>query len=412
MDRELIICVPGPWSDRSVFLRHIITHEPKGRFMLIGSVLADLAAKDRVTVDFCEADTRLAESFRIAGQGKLPESVLDEVGGHSAVLYLHFPLDILGQRERILKFTRLIRDLGGLAVKLESSGTAHTWEQWESRLTGSLFDLYCASVVLVGDEEVYYSCGMHHFGLPECAVPRSIQSGAAAGLMNLFSAWLLNERPDLVSGEILNIGSGRPAFRVLAVRDGRHAEDDLFHNPHGLWQLEPVDAKAESRWTAPLDEPLFVAISQDDQAMAAAYERARETLPLFLGAIRTERFGSAINSVKLKLRDQAHSAELGEDQFAYLWVWDVREDAGGLLARVVELPKGGINDLKEGADVRFSSAEVYDWMMHEGSQAWGGFTLRAVRANMGPKERLQYDGYTGILAYRDPPFQSDQEPGR
>ena len=121
MDRELIICVPGPWSDRSVFLRHIITHEPKGRFMLIGSVLADLAAKDRVTVDFCEADTRLAESFRIAGQGKLPESVLGEVGGHSAVLYLHFPLDILGQRERILKFTRLIRDLGGLAVKLESS---------------------------------------------------------------------------------------------------------------------------------------------------------------------------------------------------------------------------------------------------------------------------------------------------
>lgn len=238
-------------------------------------MLADLAAKDHVQINFCDVDDRLAESFRVGGQGILPESVLEAVGGHSSVLYLHFPLDILGERERILKFTRLLRDLGGIAVKLESSGTTHTWETWENRLTGSLFDLYCASVVLVGDTDVYFSCGMHHFGLPECAVPRSINVGKAAELMNQFSAWLNNERPSLVSGEILNFASGQPAFRLHEERDARHAEDDLFHNPHGVWRLEPADAESETRWKKPSDEPLFVAVSQNDETMIAAYEKAR-----------------------------------------------------------------------------------------------------------------------------------------
>jgi uncharacterized protein YegJ (DUF2314 family) len=70
---------------------------------------------------------------------------------------------------------------------------------------------------------------------------------------------------------------------------------------------------------------------------------------------------------------------------------------------VLELPKGGINDLEEGKAVYFSPGEIYDWMINEGSQAWGAFTLRAIRAGMSAKERLQHDSYTGILAYRDLP---------
>jgi hypothetical protein len=40
-------------------------------------------------------------------------------------------------------------------------------------------------------------------------------------------------------------------------------------------------------------------------------------------------------------------------------------------------------------------------MIVEGSQAWGGFTLRVIRDRMQAQERLQYDEYTGILGYNE-----------
>lgn len=40
-------------------------------------------------------------------------------------------------------------------------------------------------------------------------------------------------------------------------------------------------------------------------------------------------------------------------------------------------------------------------MIVDGSQAWGGFTLRVIRGRMEAQERLQYDEYTGILCYNE-----------
>jgi len=73
------------------------------------------------------------------------------------------------QREKILKFGKVLERAGGLAVKVDSAGIAHTWERWSKLLQGTQFDLYTAAVVLVGDEGQFYSCGMHHFGLAECS---------------------------------------------------------------------------------------------------------------------------------------------------------------------------------------------------------------------------------------------------
>jgi uncharacterized protein YegJ (DUF2314 family) len=401
MNRELILCIPGPWSDRNGFLRQVITSQPTGRFMFAGGVLADIVAKDHVALEFCGKDPRMAESFKIAGQGKMPASCLEEISRHSAVLYLHFPLEIVAQRDRLLKFTKLVRELGGMAVKLESSGIAHTWEAWEARLTGSLFDLYCAAVVLVGDQDVYYSCGMHHFGLPESAVSRTVDVESAADLMNRFNFWRINDRPTLASGETFSLSADRPAFRLRLEPDSRHPADDLFHNPAGVWRLEQTATVASNKWKKPAGEPLFVAVSQGDEKMHAAFVQAKATLPEFLRAIESDRFARAVSAVKLKIRDEEQSADLGEDRFVFLWVWNVREEEGALVARVIELPEGGINALSVNEDIRFGPDVVYDWMLREGSQAWGAYTMRAARDGMEAKERLQYDEYTGILAYND-----------
>jgi uncharacterized protein YegJ (DUF2314 family) len=245
---------------------------------------------------------------------------------------------------------------------------------------------------------------MHHFGLPECEVPSFMGVADGADLINRFNAWQINDRPKVNSGETFSLAANEPPFRLELRPDSRHSGDDLFYNPHGVWVLsratnaEPIP----NQWQKPDDEPRFVAISKDNEQMNQAYAKARQTLPQFLSAIGSARFSEATDSVKIKVRDDESSEELGEDRFSYLWLWGVKQgEDTALSATVRELPKGGLNELKIGSTVRFNREDVHDWMLVKGSQAWGGFTLRVIRDRMQAQERLQYDEYTGILCYND-----------
>jgi hypothetical protein len=235
---ELIACIPGKWSDRSEFLGKI-ADAGGGQFTVAGGKLIDLEAQEHVLLELCDPDPNLAQAFRIAGQGKLTEEVLARVAEHSSVAYLRFPADILEQRERLMKFTRLLARSGGLAIKLESSGIAHTLESWLGLLVGNPFDLYCASVVLVAGEAYAYSCGMHHFGLPDSAIPRSLGEQAAE-VMNRFNYWRIAESPVLATGHTFSVAADAPPLRTTLVEDSRYPASDPFHNPHGVWRLDPA----------------------------------------------------------------------------------------------------------------------------------------------------------------------------
>jgi len=205
--------------------------------MFAGLILADLAGKDDIALDFTPADPDIPAAFEIAGQGKIPQLALGRIREHSSVVYLHFPLDIRAQRDRVARFTELLQRLGGAAVKVESSGTAHTWERWFALLNGSLFDLYCSAVVLIRDADYYYSCGMHHFGLPECAVPTSVAVGEAADLMNQFNFWQIAETPTVKSGHTFSLSADAPHYRLTLDTDREHEPDHPFFNGHGVWLL-------------------------------------------------------------------------------------------------------------------------------------------------------------------------------
>lgn len=240
MDQEIILCIPGTWTDRDDFLRQVVTYEPKGRYMFAGMVLMDVEGKDHVPLEFCPADPNITAAFKIAGQGRFSVDALERIAAHTSVVFLHFPLDLPGQRERLLKFTSIIRDLGGIAVKVESCGIAHAWERWEELLSGNLFEVYCAGVVLVRDQEHYFSCGMHHFGLPECEVASSTPVAEAAELMNQFNFWQIHDKPTVASGETFSLTATAPRFRLALGADTRSEEEHLFHNPHGIWRLTPA----------------------------------------------------------------------------------------------------------------------------------------------------------------------------
>ncbi|MBL7984711.1 MAG: hypothetical protein JNM91_06900 [Flavobacteriales bacterium] len=237
MTQEIILCIPGTWTSHNDFLKQVITYEPTGRYMFAGMVLMDVQGKDHVPLDFCPADPDLPKAFEIAGQGRFTPEVLARIKAHTSVVYLHFPLDLIGQRERMLKFARIIRDLGGIAVKVESCGIAHTMDRWQELLSGNLFEAYCAGVVLVRDNKYFCSCGMHHFGLPECEVASTTPLEEAAQLMNQFNFWRIHDKPTVSPGETFSLAEAAPRYRLSLAPDTRSDKEHLFHNPHGVWRL-------------------------------------------------------------------------------------------------------------------------------------------------------------------------------
>lgn len=235
----MIVCIPGPWKDHRDLVRSVAA-TTAGEFMFLGGLLAHPSGKDHVELEVFERYPGMEDAFRFAGQGQISEETLAAVAAHQSVAYLHFPLDLAGQRARLVKFTKAIQRCGGIAVKLETCGIAHTWERWLGLLqSDNPFDYYCAGVTLVGDENHFYSCGMHHFGLPDCQLTNSFDPATGADLMNRFNFYQIVEQPELAAGHTFSLTADSPRFRLDQIPDPRFDEDDPFHNPHGLWDLVP-----------------------------------------------------------------------------------------------------------------------------------------------------------------------------
>lgn len=235
---EMVLCIPGPWKDRGDFVTEV-ANANNCEFIFAGMILLNPGRNEHVPLEFAPYDSQMHKTFEIAGQGKISATVLDQISRHGGVAYLHFPIGIIGQKERVATFTEALKRCGGLAVKVESAGVAHEWEHWLAALhSENPFDLYRTLVVLVGDSQHYFSCGMHHFGLPDVEVERSIEMRQAADLMNRFNYWQIVEEPNIAAGHTFSMAADAPRYRIAQKHDLRHEPSDLFHNPNGLWSLK------------------------------------------------------------------------------------------------------------------------------------------------------------------------------
>jgi hypothetical protein len=240
MTTTFMLCVPGPWANRTELLTTIVQHT-RGEFMFAGLILAQPARKRHVQLELTPPYSEMREAFEIAGHGKISPETLAAVGAHQTVAYLHFENDFISEREKVIDFCALMRDVGGIALKVESAGVAHEWAGWFDMVSSeNSFDWYRALVTLIGDDEYYYSCGMHQFALADVEVSREVPLAEAADLMNRFNYWRISEAPVFESGHTFSLAPDSPRYRMLQVEDGRHEPDDLFHNPQGLWRLEVV----------------------------------------------------------------------------------------------------------------------------------------------------------------------------
>jgi len=183
---KIIIGVPGLWPTRTEIVTSIAQHS-RG-FIFAGLILMDTKTNQGYTLEIYEHDPHLQDAFRLAGGGRIPDAEIAAVGQHTNTLYCLTPTLSVESARQMLHVGSELLNAGGIAVKVESSGVAHSAKRWrELADSKTLFDTYVAFVTLIGGKDSFYSCGMHNFGLPDAAVPRDLEARDAAELLNIFN---------------------------------------------------------------------------------------------------------------------------------------------------------------------------------------------------------------------------------
>jgi hypothetical protein len=198
-----------------------------------------------------EHDDDLRTVFARAGQGELSPALLNAIGAHGSAVYLMFDDPGYETARTAARFTGALLRAGGIAVKVETAGVAHSPERWlQACSSEEPWDIYTLFVVLVGGDDCYYSCGMHNFALPDTQVPASLGTTRGAELLNFFNIYQLVETPELIDGHTFSLAEDAPRFRLKREPYDPEYEEPLY-NPHGLWVLTPVEAsptKPRRRW--------------------------------------------------------------------------------------------------------------------------------------------------------------------
>lgn len=248
MTSQIIVAVPGPWKERTGLVVSIV-EASDGEYLFAGGILFETATRQGCMLDVREHDDQLRRYFETAGQGLLSRTLLDAVGAHASTAYLVFEEPGYETARFAARCVRALLKAGGIAVKVESAGVAHSPEEWIRRsASDEPFDLYSLFVVLVGHDERYYSCGMHNFGLPDAAVPAAMGAEDGAALLNFFNFYRLVENPTLNDGETFSADADSPRYRLTRepYLEGYDPDEPLY-NPHGLWSLRPADPPAPRR---------------------------------------------------------------------------------------------------------------------------------------------------------------------
>src|SRR6476469_5412644 len=80
-----IICIPGPWQTREEVILKIVEANI-GEYIAAGGVMMHMKTQSNCTLEVCEHDERMRESFAIAGRvTRVSEEFLNEIDRHNLV---------------------------------------------------------------------------------------------------------------------------------------------------------------------------------------------------------------------------------------------------------------------------------------------------------------------------------------
>jgi hypothetical protein len=256
--------VPGPWQGAPELIDGL---RDRG--------IATDAAASAIHVEIVE-DDQLAAGCAWGRDGPLPDDLLEAIDACSraALIEVRGRLDECAPRVAVLG--RALRELGGVAVRMEASGAASAWEPWLERLeSGRAGGPYSAAVILVKGDGAFFTCGMHQFELPDAEIATDDPRSAVAWL-DAFCVFQLAEQPALGTGHTFRPDAESERRALERWPDHRHHPDDGRHNPFGLWRLLPEGvAGLEPQDPVPtIIPPLVVLLAAAERSKGSALSRS------------------------------------------------------------------------------------------------------------------------------------------
>jgi hypothetical protein len=202
-------------------------------------------------------DGSFGEAF---GYGTMSAREQRAVAGAGSALVLDLPLYLGAAAGEVATLIAALGEAGALGVRLEQSKLGWPVTHWIQALeSGDPWALYRCAVVVLQDDGVLRTCGMHAFGLPDAQV--AAPPSEAGRLLGAFSVFQLAEDPVLVSGDTFRPDLDTPRRRLERWPDDGYPQDDACHNPFGIWRMGAEGGAADSRGELrPVFIPALVAV--------------------------------------------------------------------------------------------------------------------------------------------------------
>lgn len=236
---EIVVSVPGAWATREEVVAAIA--EQSGGFQLSDNRLTDATTGESFRLEVSRYNPEVRRVFAIAGHQSLTYNDLEALDQHRQMLYLIAPGGSKEAARAAMKAARGLLHAGGMAVKVETTGIAHSARDWLALTEHPGVEaFYFAFVILVEKEGVFFSCGMHNMGLPDAIVPDSIDPDEAGAALESFLVFVLEQTPELAEGDTFRDTPDSPPYRLTQEPCTLYPKGNLFHNPYGLWRLTPI----------------------------------------------------------------------------------------------------------------------------------------------------------------------------
>jgi len=229
-----------------------------------------LTDKKNITYEFKPADPDFAShSQALSGITEFPinSSDIKVIDKHTCILHLHN--DGSSSRKapdeaiRMMQLADELVNLGGSAVRVHSSGIAHSPTSWH-RVTSisqkypredlnfwnALFRAYVQ--LPISSDTSIYTCGMHLLGHPELVAELDVLKetrpdveipSASYELFSGFAHYLLAEcqRGEFWSKHTFQTDLEAPSYRIFWEECTLYEDGTAMHNPFGMWRFKPLE---------------------------------------------------------------------------------------------------------------------------------------------------------------------------
>ncbi len=235
---RLMDVIDSPWE----LTREGLTHQETGETCRVEMRPHDSALVDR----FPAGESPVRPS--------LDAETLAGIGTHRSVLTVQAVGELSGwdAARAVLRCGSGLIDAGGIAVRCELSGLAHSAEQWQAleRIAQGAED--DATPALLGEAlyrafvmpfqlcaEGVRTSGMAVLEAPDAIIvgPDVAERHAVDAMEDLCLRMLTRQPPE--SGKVIRVAPNRPGFRI---EHGPDPNDPVTeeHNPFGLWRMIPA----------------------------------------------------------------------------------------------------------------------------------------------------------------------------